>query len=142
MVYKRGSSLLSGTRALSWAGMAPDKNMKLIIPGEMTNLNKYVNAERTNKFMAAKIKKDETERVYWECKKQGNLKARMPISEVLIDWYTKDARTDCDNLMIKAIFDGMVMAKVIPDDSRKYINAITIRAYVDKRKPRCEVEIL
>ena len=118
--------------------------MKLVIDGTLTDLNSFIKAERTNKFMAAKIKKQETERVYWECKKQAMLKARMPISGVLIDWYTKDARIDADNLFfaVKFLMDGMVLAKVIPDDTRKYITAITHRAYVDKKNPRIEVEII
>ena len=117
--------------------------MKLTILGEMVSLNEYIKAERTNKFMAAKIKKEETEQVYWACKEQKLKKITEPITEILIDWYTKNDRKDADNVFFacKFILDGMVLAGVLPDDGRKYINAISHRAYVDKNE-RIEIEIL
>lgn len=37
--------------------------MKLIIQGELTDLNKYIKALNSNRFAGSKIKKEETERV-------------------------------------------------------------------------------
>ena len=34
--------------------------MIINLPGEFTTLNKYINAERTNRYLGAKIKKEET----------------------------------------------------------------------------------
>jgi hypothetical protein len=36
------------------------------IEGGLCDLNKYITAERSNRFRAAKIKREETERVSWE----------------------------------------------------------------------------
>ena len=37
----------------------------IVIKGSFVSLNEYINAERSNKYKAAKIKKEETERAYW-----------------------------------------------------------------------------
>lgn len=115
--------------------------MKLIIKGELTDLNTYIDAERRNRFKAAKIKKQETEKVYWECKEQKTKKINAPITELFIDWYVKDMKKDADNITFakKFILDGLVMAKVLPNDGRKYINAFSDMIYVDKKHPRIEV---
>jgi hypothetical protein len=117
--------------------------MILIIKGELTDLNTYINAQRTNRFVGAKIKKDETERVAWECKRQKLKKITCEIPEVFIDWYVKDAKKDADNITFakKFILDGLVTSGVLPSDGRKFINAFSDIIYVDKKNPRIEITL-
>lgn len=113
----------------------------IIISGELTDLNTYVDAERTNKYRASAIKKEETERVYWQCKIQ-RIKPIGKKEAVIFHWYNKNSRKDFDNIEFaqKFIWDGLVLAKVLPDDSQKYVPAIRIHKHdVDPKRPRVEI---
>lgn len=91
--------------------------MILYLP-QLTSLNKYINAERTNRFAAAKIKQNETELVHWKCIEQKAPKLKKLQSLEFI-WKTKDRRQDKDNICFskKFILDGMVKAGVIQNDT-------------------------
>jgi hypothetical protein len=84
----------------------------------LTSLNKYIDAERTNRFKAAKIKREETELVAWECRRQKVPKLKK-LRTLTFIWKTKDRRQDKDNIAFSKKFclDGMVMAGVIPNDT-------------------------
>jgi hypothetical protein len=41
----------------------------------------------------------------------------------------------------KAVFDGLVLAGAIPNDSRRYTGSILHHFYVDKQSPRIEIEV-
>ena len=115
----------------------------LTIQGEMIDLNTYVNAERGNRYHAAAIKKAETERVYWACKEQRLKSMPDGISLIQCDRYTKDLRKDADNVSFaqKFCFDGLVLAGVLPNDTRRYTGSIHHNFLVDKRRPRVEVTL-
>src|SRR6185312_2364195 len=115
----------------------------LIITGEMVDLNTYVNAERGNRYHAAAMKKAETERVYWACKEQHLTPMPEGISLIQCDWYTKDLRKDGDGLSfgLKAIYDGLVLAGVLPNDSRRYTGSIHHTFAVDKERPRVVIAL-
>lgn len=115
--------------------------MKIVIQGQLTDLNSYIEAERSNKFAASSIKKTETTGVAWQCK----LKEKIKEYPVHIDfhWYTKDLRVDPDNTAFsrKFILDGMVQAGILENDGRKQISGFSDTFYVDKLNPRTEVVI-
>lgn len=116
--------------------------MKITLPGEFCDLNTYINAERRNRFLASKIKKEETERVYYLTIGKKLLPGiEFPLI-VEFTLFVKDLRKDADNLQFSAKFwgDGLVMAGVIPDDSRKYIKFWRVKdILVDKNNPRVEM---
>jgi hypothetical protein len=114
----------------------------LIIEGELVDLNTYIDTERSNRFQAAALKRAETERVAWDCRAQ-RLQPMARIEETLCAWYTRDERKDADNVAfaLKFIYDGLVLAKVIPNDSRRYTGSILHRFYTDKQRPRVEVTL-
>lgn len=119
----------------------------LTIPGELTDLNTYINAERRNRHIAAKIKKEETYFVAMEARV-----ARMePIPEdqypvrVEFTWYTKNLRKDADNVTFakKFVLDGLVEAGILADDNRKHVSLATdVAVHVDAKTPRVEIKIL
>lgn len=115
----------------------------MTIKGELTDLNAYVNACRRNRFVGAKIKKDETERVYWECKEQKIKPATKFPVRITFNWYLKNKRVDPDNAVFgkKFLLDGFVMAGVLPDDSQKYIKGFSEDWFIDKEFPRTEIII-
>jgi hypothetical protein len=83
-----------------------------------TSLNAYINAERTNKFIAAKIKREETEAVVWNCKAQK----LYPVGDkvkIYFYWYLKNKKKDPDNIAFakKFIIDGLVQAGILKNDN-------------------------
>ncbi|ADG39923.1 MULTISPECIES: dTDP-glucose pyrophosphorylase [Leuconostoc] len=110
-------------------------------------LNKYIEAERKNKFIAAKLKK------------QGTLYARSIFLQAMVDgvafnwpcklkfdWYLPDKRIDPDNWAFtqKFIFDGMQKAithrrPFLDNDNFKNINGFDHDFYIDKAEPRVEI---
>ena len=110
------------------------------IPGELTDLNTYINAERGNRYSGARLKKEETERVAWLSK--GHKIDKYPIN-IACNWYLKDKKKDPDNVSfsIKFIMDGLVTAGVLENDSQKYIKSIGHNFEIDKDNPRVVVEI-
>ncbi len=116
-------------------------NRVFTIPGSLTDLNTYINAERSNRFQAAKIKKAETARV------AELVRGLTPVQKIRVMtcyWYTESDRKDADNTCygIKFIMDGLVLAGVLPDDSRKYTGSIVHHFATDKDNPRVEVELV
>ena len=104
-----------------------------------TSLNKYINAERRNRHIAAKIKKDETNIAY------VSLIGKQPIDtpcKLKFTWYIKDKRTDADNICFakKYILDGMMKAELIENDSLQYITGFTDEFVIDKNE-RVEIEV-
>jgi Holliday junction resolvase RusA-like endonuclease len=117
--------------------------MILIIKGELTDLNTYINAERTDKYLAAKIKKEETDRIYWEIKEQ-KLKALENCKYVYFYWYNKNTRKDFDNIEFaqKFIWDALVLARIIKNDNQKNTPPVrTHRHFTDLKNPRIEVSL-
>ena len=114
--------------------------MKFTITGELPRLNDYINAERRNKFIAAKIKKEATENVSWQVKK---LQKITDPGLYTFTWYVKNLRTDPDNISFgqKFIFDGLQTANKLVNDNMKMVLGLDHRFVVDAKNPRVEVEV-
>lgn len=125
----------------STSTMAQSK-ITLTIQGELTALNKYIGALNRNRFMGAKLKRDETERVATECMVAG-LEACLEPVTLHFHWYMKNDRKDLDNIAFakKFILDGMVQAGLLYDDSHKWVRGFTDSFEIDKSNPRVEIEI-
>lgn len=114
--------------------------MKIIIPGELTDLNTYIDAERSNRFAASKIKKSETEKVIWLTKQSGKVKNK---AKIIFNWYCKNQMKDPDNISFakKFVLDGLVKSGVLPNDGWKQIEGFEDKFIIDKENPRLEIEI-
>lgn len=115
--------------------------MKLIIPGELTDLNTYISAERSNRYAGAKIKREMTDYITWLAKSLKT-EIRTPV-RITYRWYCKDKRKDKDNVAFakKFIQDGLVNAGVLKNDGWNDIEGFNDRFYIDKENPRVEVQI-
>ncbi|MCO8288285.1 RusA family crossover junction endodeoxyribonuclease [Tetragenococcus halophilus] len=116
--------------------------MKFVIPGELTDQNTYMDAERANRHKAAKLKKQNTYKcaaIFMPFRLQ---QPKLPIS-LHFDWICKNKRKDKDNICFakKFIFDGMQQAGYIPNDGWSEIKEWTESFHVDKNNPRIEIEI-
>lgn len=95
------------------------------IEGDLVDLNTYINKERTNKYAAAKLKKDETEKCMIHAMQQlPKMDERQFDVEVV--WY-RNNRKDSDNIFFgeKFIQDGVVKAGKLKDDGYRYIRNIS-----------------
>ncbi|PQC93499.1 hypothetical protein CUN38_04990 [Enterococcus faecium] len=115
---------------------------KLVIEGELTALNEFINAERRNRYVAAKIKKDETGYCQ-DAAEKSDLKLQetdFPCA-LIITWYVKNKRKDADNIAFakKFILDGLVESGVLPNDNRKYVQGFADIVKEDKERQRVEI---
>jgi hypothetical protein len=112
----------------------------LTIKGELCDLNTYIRAERGSRFAAATIKKDETERIWAECKIQ-KIGLQKKGCFIVFSWFAKDKRKDKDNIAFakKFILDGLVDAHVLDEDRWDYISGFLDVFEVDEKNPRVEV---
>ncbi len=85
-----------------------------------TTLNSYINSERRNRYIGAKIKKDETQIA------EEAFRGLEPIlvpCRAIFTWTMKNKRKDLDNVAFakKFILDGAVKAGFLPSDNVKYV---------------------
>src|SRR3990167_2438926 len=117
--------------------------MKLVLPGEFVTLNEYIQAERGNKFAASKIKREETDRVIWECRIQKISVFTKPV-KIVFTWYLKNAKKDPDNTAFskKFILDGLVKAGILFNDNMEWIIGFEDQFKIDDKNPRVELKFL
>jgi len=118
-------------------------SLSFTIKGNLTSLNKYINAERTNRFAAAKIKETETNIVTYSTMKYRNIINPDLLYDFEIVWYTENNKEDADNIYFtkKYILDGLVTAKILSNDGRKNVRHINCKIFTDSKNPRIEVII-
>lgn len=119
-------------------------NYKFTIKGTLPGLNELIEAERRNRFIGAKLKKQYEAVVMRAARSLGNVEFEEPVYMVY-HWYEKDRRRDKDNICAfgrKVIQDALVKARFLRNDGWKNIAGFEDRFYVDKDKPRVVVEIL
>ncbi len=100
-----------------------------------------------NKFIGRNARwqyQDEKTRWHWLVKSAIQCKPAKPFKKAIvkITYFFKDQRRrDPDNYSGKMLLDPLVREGILQDDSFNNIELI-LKAYVDKEKPRTEIEIL
>lgn len=117
------------------------KPYTFVIPGQLPGLNEIIDADRSNKYSGAKMKKKHTENIAWIIKA-----SKIPKHDRIglrIAFYEPSKRRDKDNIMAgqKFIWDGLVLAGIIKNDGWSEINGLIYAFDVDKSNPRVEVMI-
>lgn len=89
---------------------------------KFTTRNEEINANRSHWSKGRKLKKDDTEDVYWMAKEQGLKPFTKPVRIKRFFKY-KTLKEDGDNLesQTKVILDGLVSAGVLKGDHLKWI---------------------
>jgi hypothetical protein len=110
---------------------------------DFITLNEYIKAERANKFHAAKIKSEESQKAWYFAKLYPGIKPRKPVF-LIFNWVTKNERIDPDNTAFarKFILDGLVTAGTLTNDGRKQVVGFMDLFEVAEEKPRVEVYFL
>ncbi len=114
----------------------------MIIPGRFPSLNDYIAAERRNRHIAAKMKRDETKRVADIAANSDMPTFQKPV-HVYFTWVEPNRRRDIDNIAFahKFILDGLVDAGVLNGDSQKYVTGFVDLFRVDKDNPHVSILI-
>ena len=109
------------------------KTISFSINTRLITLNEYIQVERGNKFAAAKVKEDLTNKIVYLIKSQKVEKIEGAI-DVKIEWFTKDEKQDADNIFfaVEFILDGLVSAKILKNDNRKFVRNISNTIVTDR----------
>ena len=112
----------------------------MYIDYDFPNWNKYIEAERSNKYWASNMKKQEKECVKLLCRNMKPIE-NYPVT-IQVTKYVKNRNTDVDNIRIKGLLDGLVAAGILKNDSLKYIKKVVLQAEVSNTKTGIELEII
>lgn len=95
------------------------------IPMRLPSLNEYIDACRSNKYMANNMKKQAQKAVGWYIK---NLPKFTKPVKIQFTWVSeKDDRRDLDNICFakKFILDALQECGKLENDNRKYVTGFT-----------------
>lgn len=117
---------------------------KLVIPGSLPGLNAYIQAERSHRQKAAKLKRDTEDRIGYYIRAQlPRVRINNPVVLRYL-WVEKNRRRDKDNIAFahKFVQDALVENGVLAGDGWRYIDHFVDTFSVDSLAPRVEVEIV
>lgn len=116
--------------------------MRLVIKGRLPGLNEYINAERRNRYQAAKMKREAEKIVIWSAKASRLKKVKNPVM-MFYTWFEPNKKRDKDNITFgrKIIQDALVKGGYLPGDGWAHIIGFADEFQVDKKEPRIEVVI-
>lgn len=120
--------------------------IEITIEGKLPHLNEYIQKERSNRFMGAKVKKEATDLVTIQSKRYAGKISEYPVS-VILNWHVKKNRgkyADPDNIGFgtKFILDGLVNAGVLEDDTYKQIESITHQFIWDSTEDKVVIQLV
>ena len=92
----------------------------VLVRGKLPSLNDYIEAERTNRHIAAKMKRETDALICWQIKRMKMINRKIRIKFI---WYEETARRDPDNVAFakKFILDAMQKAGKLKNDNSKWI---------------------
>lgn len=110
------------------------------IPGTLPTLNEYVRAERSDRQMAARMKREAQEAVCWALKGAATFPGHVFVA---FDWVRPDMRCDKDNVAFakKFVLDALQQAGVIRRDSWRLCTPFDRSFRVSKESPRTVVSV-
>lgn len=112
----------------------------MYIDYDFPNWNKYIDAERTNKYIANSMKQREKKYVKLLCRGMKPVE-NYPVT-IQVTKYVKTKNTDVDNIRIKGLIDGLVEMGILKNDNLNYIKKVVLQAEVSKEKSGIELEII
>lgn len=116
---------------------------KLVIEGRLPGLNEYIDAERSQRHAAARMKRETQDLVRWYARMQ--LGSQRPSKPVRMDylWVEQNRRRDQDNIAFakKFVQDALTEMGFLQGDGWKHVVGFSDGFAVDKYWPRVEVTI-
>lgn len=112
--------------------------LKIFIDYDFINWNKYIQAERGNRYHANAIKQAEKQYIINTVKEKYT--GKYPVT-LTVRPHFSNKRKDLDNFRLKGLIDGLVAAGVIVNDNLNCIDKIIIDPIFSK-EIGAEVEIM
>ena len=109
----------------------------LIIPGELPALNYIIDESKKYRLRYSDSKRQYTELVWSHARAVLKPFRNFPVN-FRFDWHCSSRRKDKDNIAVgkKFILDGLIDARILPNDTWEYIGNFQDFFYVDRTKPR------
>lgn len=106
----------------------------LWLPGRLPGLNEYIAAINSSRYVGNNMKKEHTEAVAWQAKKLRQVEKPVFIQ---FTWKEPNRLRDPDNIVFakKLILDGLVSAKILPNDNQKWIIGFQDHIFIDEKNP-------
>lgn len=109
--------------------------MIFLIKPRLPSLNEVIDANRSNPYKGAALKRDTESIIMWSIKSAraaGTVSEINPVGEwsdgcdLLIIWHEDNHKRDVDNIQssTKFILDALVKLRILPNDSSKYVRQI------------------
>lgn len=121
---------------------------RVTINGSFASLNEFIGANRTGRGRWNKgnaMKQTDQTRIVKDLRRQlKGIKIHAPVF-IRYRYYEATKRRDLDNIsgyFHKIFQDALVQSHLLPNDNWHYITGFSDDFYVDKGKPRIEVEII
>lgn len=116
----------------------------MTVPGELTDLNSFIDQATTHWAKSGKSKKEDTQAVKLVASQYADeiTEDDLPI-DVHCHWVTESRRKDKDNIRfaMKMVLDGLEEAGLIPNDGWKEIGKLSDSFERDKHNPHVEITI-
>lgn len=117
----------------------------MILRCELPSLNKYIAADKYNRYKGGELKRNATQDVMWEVKDQmpkGWVKLSS-IAHFTFIWHCKNRKEDPDNIAFckKYIMDGFQESGLISQDGWKNVLGFEDQFEIDSKDPRIEIII-
>lgn len=112
------------------------------IPGRLPGTNDYTKANRTNRYVGAKMKRETQEVIEWAIK-AARLSPITKQVDVHITFVEPNMKRDKDNIQggTKFILDALVKMGILKNDGWNEIGDIAYHYIVNKSNPRVVVEL-
>lgn len=104
------------------------QEINIFIDYDFIDWNKYINAERSNKYYANSIKQKEKQ--YISASVKDRWRGEYPV-RLIIKPHFKNKRKDLDNFRLKGLIDGLVCAGVLKNDNLSCIQEYTVKPVFD-----------
>lgn len=117
--------------------------MRIVINGTLPGLNEYTKANRANRYLGAKMKREAEDVVRFHLIQQARGKKVTSPVRLHFTWLEPTRRRDPDNIASakKYILDAFVRSGLLPNDTQRWVKGFTDDFGVDRDHPRIEVEI-
>lgn len=114
--------------------------MRVVIDAKLPGCNEYIKANRSNRYIGAKMKRDAQDTIYYYIKDLPTFTKPIKIN---FTWVEENKRRDLDNIAFakKFILDALVQAGKLKDDNRNNVYAFTDSfEFGDKTKVILDIE--
>lgn len=105
---------------------------KFRIDQRLPGMNELIGANRTNKYVGAKMKRETEETISYyilNAVNNGNLKPVKCACIINFDWCEQTRKRDVDNIQSsqKFVLDALQKTGIIPNDSQRYVQQTSHR---------------